>query len=186
MKKAIILMLGVVLSTAFINEANAQRRTSKVATTSKVVRVPRTKVTYKKPRAKVLAVRTIPNKRTIVSTRGEKYFFSNNRYYRYYNGRYIHVAPRVGLRIGILPPGFRTIVFAGRSYFYFDGIYYEPSGDEYEVVYPELGTVIYELPDNYEKVEYDGDLLYEANGVLYEKVQVDGTRAYEVVGIIED
>ena len=181
------MMLGLLLTMTFTNEVNAQKRTTvKRTTTTKVVRVPRSKVTYKKPRAKVVATRSIPNKRVVVSPRGVNYYYANNRFYRSYNGRYIAVAPKVGLRIGFLPNGYRTIVFAGRNYFYFDGIYYDQIGDEYEVVYPELGTIIYELPDEYEKVEYDGQLLYEANGVLYERVQVDGTRAYEVVGIVED
>lgn len=192
MKKVVIMMLGLLLTVAFTNEVNAQKRTTtkrtvtKKTTTTKVVRVPKSKVVYKKSKAKVVATRTIPNKKVVVSPKGTNYYYSNNKFYRSYNGRYIAVAPKVGLRIGFLPTGFRTVIFAGRSYAYYDGIYYDQIGDEYEVVYPEIGTIIYQLPDDYEKVEYDGQLLYEANGVLYERVQVDGTRAYEVVGIVED
>ncbi|MGB5434838.1 MAG: DUF6515 family protein [Maribacter sp.] len=187
MKKVIIMMLGLLLTAAFTNEANAQKRTTtKRVTTTKVERVPRARVVYRKPTAKVVATRSIPNKKVVVSHRGVNYYYANNRFYRPYNGRYIAVAPKVGLRIGFLPLGYRTVVFAGRNHFYYDGIYYDQIGDEYEVVYPEIGTLIYELPDNYEKVVYDGQLLYEVNGVLYERVQVDGTRAYEVVGIVED
>tara|TARA_R110002049_G_scaffold175533_1_gene342829 strand:+ start:1311 stop:1478 length:168 start_codon:yes stop_codon:yes gene_type:complete len=53
------------------------------------------------------------------------------------------------------------------------------------VVEPEIGTIVYELPEDYERVTIDGQTYYEYGNILYEKVQLDGTRAYEVVGIID-
>ena len=53
------------------------------------------------------------------------------------------------------------------------------------MVDPEVGTIVYELPDDYEKVVINDETYYEFANILYEKIQVDGTRAYEVVGIIE-
>ena len=185
MRRIAIIVMGLFLTTASVNEVNAQRRVKKVKVT-KVVKVPSTKVVYKKPKRKVVTVRTLPRNKVVVNNRGVRYHYVNNKFYRYYGGRYINVAPRPGLRIKVLPTGFRTVVYAGRNYFWFDGIFYLRAGDQYEVVYPEVGTLVYELPDNAEKVEIDGNLLYESNDVLYEKIQVDGTRAYEVVGIIEE
>ena len=48
-----------------------------------------------------------------------------------------------------------------------------------------MGTVIYELPEDYERVEIDGYSFYEFSNVLYEKIQINGERAYEVIGFIE-
>ncbi|NNE75748.1 MAG: hypothetical protein HKN31_01605 [Pricia sp.] len=159
MKRKIILILGALMSISLVNEVNAQKITKKAEAT-KATRISRTKVVYKNPKTKVIAQRTLPNKREVVSKTGSKLYVSDNRFYRNYNGRYIRVAPRAGLRIGVLPRGYRTVVFSGRNYFLFDGIYYESIASEYEVVYPEIGTVIYELPEDYEKVEFDGEVLY--------------------------
>lgn len=188
MKKIAILFMGIFLSMTFPQEATAQRSDRrKVVTTKKVVRVPKTKVVYKKPKTKVVSVRTLPSNRRVIKHGGLSYTYVNNKFYRYYGGRYIPVAPAIGLRISTLPAGHTRVVVGGRIFFFFDGIYYEAVDDGYyEVVQPEIGTIIYELPEEAEKVEVDGDILYECDNVLYEKIQVDGTRAYEVVGIIED
>lgn len=181
MKRLGIILMGLIVFLVPTNEGHAQHRRS-----VKPAKVARAKVAYKRPRTKVVAIRTLPHTRRVISHKGTKFYFANNRFYRYYNGRYIVVAPKIGVRLSFLPKGYVNVVFGGRNYFMFQGVYYVNVGDEYEVVYPELGTIIYELPEDYEKVEVDGFTYYESNNVLYEKVQVDGTRAYEVVGIIED
>lgn len=66
-----------------------------------------------------------------------------------------------------------------------NGIFYTQTNNEYEVVDPEIGTIVYELPAEVEKVVIDGQTYYEYANILYEKVQIEGTRAYEVVGIID-
>ncbi|MAU16994.1 MAG: hypothetical protein CMH46_15810 [Muricauda sp.] len=181
MKRLGIILMGLIVLLVSTNEGHAQHRKP-----VKPARVSRVKVVYKRPRTKVVAVRTLPHTRRVILHKGTKLYFANNRYYRYYNGRYIVVAPKIGVRLSFLPQGYVNVVFGNRNYYMFQGVYYEKDGDEYEVVYPELGTIIYELPEDYEKVEVDGLTYYESNNVLYEKIQVDGTRAYEVVGIIED
>ena len=70
-------------------------------------------------------------------------------------------------------------------YFVVAGTFYTQIGNEYEVVEPEIGTIVYELPEDYERVTIDGQTYYEYGNILYEKEQLDGTRAYEVVGIID-
>jgi hypothetical protein len=45
--------------------------------------------------------------------------------------------------------------------------------------------VIYELPEDYERVEIEGNSYYEFSNVFYEKIQINGERAYEVMGFIE-
>lgn len=93
--------------------------------------------------------------------------------------------PKVGFRIRTLPPDHKRIQFKNEVYFVSQGTYYVQFVNKYVVVDPEVGTIVYELPDDYEKVEIDGVTYFEYANVLYKKVQIDGTRAYEVVGLIE-
>lgn len=143
-----------------------------------------TKVTYKKPTKKVTSVRSLP-KKTVVKYKDQNYYYANNRYYTQSRGRYIVIAPKVGFRINVLPSNYRSVRFNNRNYYNADGIFYIQINNQYEVVDPEVGTIVYELPDDYEKVTIDGQTYYEYANILYEKVQIDGIRAYEVVGIID-
>ncbi len=160
--------------------------TTRTTTTNRTTKkIPSSKVTYKTQKKKVVAVRNVPSSRTVINHKGQNYYYANNKYYTQSRGRYIAIAPKVGFRISVLPPNFRRVRFNNRNYFNVQGIFYTQINNEYEVVDPEIGTIVYELPDDYEKVIIDGQTLYEYANVLYEKIQYDGTRAYEVVGIIE-
>ncbi len=142
-------------------------------------------VTYKTPKRKVVSLRTLPRHRVLVTHRGNNFYFANNRFYTYSRGRYTVIPPRVGFRLNRLPVGYRTIRHLNRTYFWLNGIFYNQRDNFYEVVEPELGTIIYELPSNVERVTINNFSYYEFNNVLYEKIQVRGTRAYEVVGFID-
>lgn len=148
-------------------------------------RVQRKKVTYKKPKTKVVSVRTLPNKR-VIKHKGANYYYANNKFYSYSGGRYTVTTPKVGFRIKNFPTGYKTIRYNNRNYRWLNGMFYLLiSNNEYEIVEPEIGTVIYELPNNYERVVINNQTYYEFSNVLYEKIQINGTRAYEVVGFIE-
>jgi len=146
--------------------------------------IPSTKVTYKKPSKKVVSVRTLP-KKTLINHQGQNYYYDNNKFYTLSRGHYIAIAPKVGFRINVLPPNFRRVHFNNHDYYNANGIFYIQINEVYEVVDPEVGTIVYELPEDYEKVVINNVTYYEYANILYEKIQVDGTRAYEVVGIIE-
>ena len=184
--------LAMILVFAFVISSNAQVRNGRnsktvtVKSTRTVSRaIPRTKVVYKTPKKKVVTYRTIPSKAVVINHNNRTYHYVNSKFYNVYNGRYIVVAPSIGLRIRSLPIGYRTIKFNNRNYFFFDGVFYQSYDKEYQVVQPEVGTIVYELPDEAEKVVLDNQEYYEFNDVLYEKIQYQGTRAYEVVAIIE-
>ncbi|MRH99443.1 hypothetical protein GH721_02760 [Kriegella sp. EG-1] len=170
--------------------AQTRKRTNTKTVTTKTVtkrtpnRVSSTKVVYKTPKKKVVSVRSVPN-RTIVKHNGRNYYYANNKFYTASRGRYIVIAPKIGFRIRTLPVNYRRVHFNNHIYYNVAGTFYSQVGSDYEVVEPEIGTIVYELPDNYEKVIIDGQTYYEFANILYEKIQVDGTRAYEVVGIID-
>ena len=189
-------VLPITFIVAFCTQVPAQikKKSDKktvVTTTTKTVvknkgnkRISSSKVTYKKPTRKVVSVRSVPNK-TVVKHNGQSYYYANNRYYTQSRGRYIVIAPKVGFRIKTLPQNYKRVRFNNRDYYSVNGTFYISYNNEYEVVEPEIGTVVYELPEDYEKVVIDNQTYYEYANILYEKVQVDGTRAYEVVGIID-
>ncbi|QRM90306.1 hypothetical protein FG167_14030 [Lacinutrix sp. WUR7] len=182
------LVLPTLFMVAVSTQVSAQTRRNTTTTTVKskvnTKRIASTKVTYKTPKKKVVSVRNVPNK-TIINHKGQNYYYANNQYYTQSRGRYIVIAPKVGFRIKVLPTNYRRVHFNNHNYFNVNGIFYIQINNEYEVVDPEVGTVVYELPEDYEKVVIDGQNYYEYANILYEKVQVDGTRAYEVVGIID-
>ncbi|NIJ45899.1 hypothetical protein FHR24_002370 [Wenyingzhuangia heitensis] len=180
--KTILKTALIVFFIVFTSDGFSQRKTKAVV----MKKTPRTKVVYKTPYRKIKTIRTVPKPTIVIRHKGANIYFANNRYYRLNGGRYIPTIPSIGFRISTLPAGYRLVNFNRHRYYVFNGVFYVKKNDEYEVVNPEIGTIIYELPDDYEKVTVNGETLYEHNNILYEKVQVDGTRAYEVVGTIEN
>lgn len=189
-------VLPALFLVAFTSQVSAQTRrstkektvatttTTRTANTNTSKRVSSKQITYKTPKKKVVAVRNIPN-RTPISYKGQNYYYANNKYYTQSRGSYIVIAPKIGFRIKVLPTNYKRVRFNNYNYYNVNGIFYTQVNNEYEVVDPEIGTVVYELPQDYEKVILNGETYYEYANILYEKVQVDGTRAYEIVGIIE-
>lgn len=185
-----IAILGVVLLTA-MTDVNAQNRTSnkevtrqEVSRKESIKRVPTSKVVYKTPKSKTVTVRSLPNK-TNIKYNGQNYYYANNKYYTYSQGHYVNIMPKVGFRTQVLAPNFKKIKYQNHQYFQSQGMFYVQIGNDYEVVDPEIGTIVYDLPSDYERVTISGQTYYEYGNILYEKVQVNGTRAYEVVGFID-
>ncbi|WP_027418425.1 DUF6515 family protein [Crocinitomix catalasitica] len=158
---------------------------SKHNTQHKTHHVARKTVVYKTPKRKVVAVRNIPGNKVMIQHKGVSVYYDNHKFYRLNGGSYFPVLPGVGLRVNSLPIGYRTVIINNRNFYSYDGVYYTQNDNYYEVVQPEIGTVVFELPEGTEKVTVDGMQLYEYNDVLYEKIQQNGTRAYEIVGVIE-
>jgi len=181
-----VLLIGFI----YVGTAQTRYRTTTTSNKTKTVtrstpnRVSSKRVVYKTPVKKVVSVRTVPNKK-VVKYQGQNYYYSNNKFYTSSRGRYIVIAPKIGFRINTLPTNYSRAYFNNVSYYNVSGTFYSQIGTEYEVVEPEIGTIVYELPDDYEKVTVDGQTYYEYANILYEKVQINGTRAYEVVGIID-
>ena len=183
-KAYVISSLFLVALTTQVSGQGTHHTVKKHEKVTIIKRIPSSKVTYKKPVRKVVSVRTLP-KKTVVKHKGQVYYYDHNKFYMQSRGRYIVIAPKIGFRVAVLPPNFRRVHFNNRDFFFVNGIFYIQDGPEYEVVEPEIGTIVYELPADHEKVVINDETYYEYANVLYEKIQVDGTRAYEVVGIID-
>ncbi|MFD1552867.1 hypothetical protein DNU06_08115 [Putridiphycobacter roseus] len=187
---AILLLIGF-SSTGIAQKNKPNQKTNnkaknKAAPVHKTSPVNRSKVQYKSAPKKVVTVRNIPNNAVKVKHNGQTIFYTNNKFYRQNAGRYIPAIPAKGFRIKTLPVGYTVIVHNNRNFYYQNGIYFIQSNKEYEVINPELGTIVSQLPADSEKVVIDGFTYFEYNNVLYEKIQMNGTRAYEVIGFIEN
>lgn len=113
------------------------------------------------------------------------YHFNGGYYNRFY-------APRLGLRIGILPYGYYPFYFGDDQYYYNNGLFYQPyygdgdsgtSTQQYEVVAPPMGAIVPTVPQDAKGITIDGLQYYESNGIYYQPVTTsDGTTGYKIVG----
>jgi len=68
---------------------------------------------------------------------GDNYFFNAGVWFRPAGGRFLVVAPPVGIVIPVLPPGYVTVTLGGMPYYYANGVYYSGPGPQgYVVVQP--------------------------------------------------
>jgi hypothetical protein len=100
-------------------------------------------------------------------------------------GTYVPIFPKVGFKVKQIPTNYKKVQYNSYNYYNGQGVFYLHTNNEYEVVVPQVGTIVYELPSDYEKVTIDGNTYYEYGNIVYEKIQINGTRAYQVVGIID-
>ena len=68
--------------------------------------------------------------------------------------------------VDILPPGYRTVLFAGLTYFVFNEIWYQLHGGRYEVVAPPPQPVVQPVATNNPYYE-NGLTRVDINGVRY-------------------
>ncbi|NJO92336.1 MAG: hypothetical protein HC831_27730 [Chloroflexia bacterium] len=181
------IVLAAIVLFAFTHNVDAQRhekrgvvkntRTGKkTVVRTRQVKVPRTKIVYHSPNRKVLRYKVLPSKNNLIFYHQNlKYYYSGGFYYRMVEGYYVRTAPAFGLRIKVLPVGFRIIASNNKKFFYHQGVYYTAVNDEYEVVEPEPGLIIDELPEAAERVKVDDEDYYEYNNVLYKKTGTEET-----------
>ncbi|MEJ7588303.1 MAG: DUF6515 family protein [Ferruginibacter sp.] len=95
-----------------------------------------------------------------------------------------HYGPAFGLRIGILPYGYKRIYIGGNPYYYANGIYYRPySSGGYTVAPPPLGAVVKHLPPGAKVTVIDGQKYYVLGGTFYQASLASNKKVrYEVVG----
>ncbi len=192
MKIMRLLSLFFVLSLAgslIPQETSAQRRKNK-----KVVIVhkrPGHRVVYRKAHIRYstlprwgAGVVVRPVNAVLIGGRGNKYYYHSGVYYTNRNNSYVVVRPYRGIRIRVLPAGFRIVPVATRKYYYYYGTYYVKSANDYVVVNTPKGAVVDALPDGYEIKTIDGNEYYYLYGDYYAEVDapefVDGV-GYEVV-----
>ena len=166
-------------------------------------RITRVKV-VKYPRGKVVTVHTHVNRRAHIRYAAlprwgaavavlpagyltiNSYYCHNGVFYTKRNNGFVVVHPARGIRIRVLPVGYRTIILGPKTYYYYYGTFYAKvvNAEEYEVVEAPEGAIVDALPDGYEVKTIDGNEYYVLDNVYYGEVDatdVDGGVGYKVV-----
>lgn len=121
--------------------------------------------------------------RVMIPFGGFNFYFSNGYYYRNWGGSYRVVMPPVGIRINVLPPGYRSYYYGNDPYYYYGGTYYRPYNNQFEVVEPPMGASLPELPTGAKVTVINGQKFYELNGTFYkEDIRENSELWYTVVG----
>ncbi|MFC4262075.1 DUF6515 family protein [Ferruginibacter yonginensis] len=127
---------------------------------------------------------SLPANYVSINFGGGIFRYYNGIYYRPYNNYFTVIAPPIGIRIRVLPIGYRRIYVRNYPYYYFNGTYYDydQPANEYAVVAPPVGAIVESLPDGFETVTIDGETYYTADGAQYKPVvQDNGEIWYEVI-----
>jgi hypothetical protein len=88
-------------------------------------------------------VNALPQGHLPVYDRGRNpYYYHGGAWYRPYGGRFVVVAPPIGVFVPVLPPYYTTVWFGGFPYYYANDTYYNwvPAQGQYEVVDPPAGA----------------------------------------------
>jgi len=85
--------------------------------------------------------RAIPGDHRAVMHGHSRYYSSHGVWYRPYRGRYVVVAPPIGLFVPFLPIAYTTIWMSGIPYYYANETYYTQTAGGYVVVEPPQGEV---------------------------------------------
>jgi hypothetical protein len=96
------------------------------------------------------------------------------------------VRPVPGIRIRVLPVGYRTVLVGPRHYYYYYGTFYSrvENNGEYEVVDAPEGAIVDALPDGYEVKTVNDTEYYTIDDDFYAEVETDnieGGVGYQVV-----
>jgi hypothetical protein len=131
-------------------------------------------------------VTVLPNGAVVIKSRAHPYYFHNGVYYMRQNNRYTVVRPGAGIRIRVLPVGYRHVIIGPRHYYYYYWTFYSKidNVEEYEVVDAPEGAIVDALPDGYDVKTINGTEYYVLDGVKYAEVDaedIDGGVGYEVM-----
>jgi len=193
MKKVSMLIVGIItlfITVGSVETVDAQGRgrgrgKSMVRVYHPVV-VRRAHVRYSNMPRWGAVITTMPPSAVMIRSNRNQYYFHNGIYYTPRNSGFVIVRPTRGLRISMLPVGYRTVVVGPGNYYYYYGTYYAKAenGNEYKVVDPPVGAVVDALPDGYEVKKIDGTEYYVLDDVYYAEVDVPDFEdhvGYEVV-----
>jgi hypothetical protein len=192
--KAFIML--IVAFSCFMHEAEAQR-----ARKARVVRRHvhhghrvRRKVVVRKAHVRYArlprwgsVVAVVPSAAILVSTSQHTYHFHDGIFYAPRSNDFVVVRPVVGVRVKLLPSGYRTVLVSKRNYYYYYGTFYSKANDgNYEVVDAPEGAIVDALPEGYEVKTIGDTEYYVLDGVYYaevETVEVEDGVGYEVVKV---
>jgi len=128
-------------------------------------------------------VRKLGTSAVRIGFRGAHFHFHNGVWYRPYKKQFIVARAPFGIRVRVLPVGYRRIVVGPRPYFYYYGTYYVKveNSEEYEVITAPIGATVDALPDGYKIVKVKDIEYYQLDDVYYEPRIDEENKEYYVV-----
>jgi hypothetical protein len=140
--------------------------------------------------------RALPPGYRSVRYRGSPYYYSRGAWYRPHGGRFVVIAPPIGIGVGFLPPYYTRVWFGGVPYYYADDTYYmwRPERREYVVTERPTGNArvdddasqgsdeVFVYPKNGQSEEQQGTDRYECHAWAVGKTGFDPTRPSGNVG----
>ncbi|MFA5321625.1 MAG: DUF6515 family protein [Smithella sp.] len=85
--------------------------------------------------------RSLPRDHRMIMHGNARYYSHNGAWYRHHHGRYLVVAPPIGLFVPFLPFYYSTVYWHGIPYYYANDTYYTGTAGGYAVVEPPEGEV---------------------------------------------
>ena len=116
--------------------------------------------------------------------RGVGYQYYKGIWYKPLGKHFVVAAAPFGIRLHVLPVGYRRFTIQNRPYFYYYGTYYVKidSTDEYEVVQAPVGAEVDALPEGYKVLTINGADYYKLDQVYYRpRLNNDGKEYFVVV-----
>jgi hypothetical protein len=110
------------------------------------------------------AVRSLPRGHRVVLHHNDRYYSSHGVWYRHHHGRYVVVAPPIGLFVPFLPLAYATLWMNGIPYYYANETYYTHTPGGYVVVEPPQGEVSKIPPNTEEDITGDRLFIYPSRG----------------------
>ena len=148
MKSARILLIAVLTLLTFCTSETAEaqhRKRGRVAKTRVVVvRRPHHAIVVRKAHVRYAGlprwgtvVTAVPDGAVVIQSRRHPYYFHRGVFYSRRNAGFVIARPLPGVRIRVLPVGYRSVVVGPRSYYYYYGTFYVKSGSVEEYVVTE-------------------------------------------------
>ncbi len=119
---------------------------------------------------------------TAIPFENKEYYYNEGDFFMYNGGRYILIAPPIGLTIENISDDAVLLEQVAPDIYYQNGIFFKKIKGRFEVIKEQLGAIIYNLPPNTAVVTIGEKAYYEYLGVLYEKVLVNKEEGFVVVG----
>jgi hypothetical protein len=197
MKRLRLLIIAAIMLSVIgsIQTAEAQRKARHRGKRVVVVHRPHRTVVVRKAHVRYAGlprwgtvVTAVPSGAVVVRSRRTPFYFHQGIYYTKRDNSFVIVRPARGIRVRILPVGYRTITVGPRNYYYYYGTFYTraSSSDDFVVVDAPEGAVVDALPDGYEIKTVNGKEYYEIDGVYFAEVDApefeDGI-GYEVTEV---
>lgn len=178
---SIVILILAQLSFAQAAEHRGQKKRKAKARTTVVVKGSKkaTKVRvvnyrYRNLPRRGAVVTSLDRRASIIRYNNVKYRFHAGVWYKPYGAKWVVVRPVAGMRIKVLPVGYRRLVVNRNAYYYYYGSFYKKSGNAYVVVEAPVGAIIYSLPDGYRTLTVRNRRYYELDGVYYRPSVTNG------------